>query len=168
MRRRVPFFALAALLCLSLVDCKPAVDPNKGRYSCETDADCGSDFECKKQAVGVSLCFKKGTCFAETCNGTDDDCNGVIDETFPAAGMMCTSSRPGICAPGKFSCIDAGQVCLSNAAPSAELCNGLDDDCNAMTDEPFILATDNLHCGVCGRVCPSGTSCRLGSCREIN
>ena len=49
-----------------------------------------------------------------------------------------------------------------------ELCNGLDDDCDALTDETFALDTDDLNCGVCGRACPGGAGCRLGACREIN
>ncbi len=163
MLRHLPFLALALL-----VSCKPAVDPNKGRYSCEKDVDCGADFECKRQVLGGSLCFKKGTCLTETCNGKDDDCNGATDETFATIDLACTSSRPGVCAPGKLGCVDAGVVCAPQAMPSAELCNGLDDDCNAMIDETFALATDNLNCGACGRVCPTGTSCALGACREIN
>ncbi len=162
--RRLGLLALGALL----VTCKPAVDPNKGRFSCETDADCGTDFECKKQLTVGAFCFKKGTCVAETCNGKDDDCNGAIDETFPDFDKACTSSKQGVCAPGKLSCVDAAEICVSKVAPSVERCNGLDDDCNGKTDETFTLATDSLNCGVCGRACPSGTSCQLGACRESN
>jgi len=156
------------LLVVLAAGCKPSVDPNQGKYTCTTTADCGPDYECKAQLAGGSLCFKKGTCFAETCNGKDDDCNGGIDETFPMAKMLCTSSALGECAPGRFSCIDAGTVCVSEVKPIAELCNGKDDDCDGMTDETFTLATDDLNCGVCGNACAPGTSCQLGACRETN
>ena len=166
--RRLSFFGLAALLALALVDCKPSVDPDKGRYSCETNTDCGPGYECKAQAAGGSLCFKNGTCVAETCNGKDDDCDGLVDETFPSLNKDCTSGKPGVCGPGKLSCVDAGEICVSKVLPSAELCNGKDDDCNAMTDETFTLASDDLNCGVCARACPAGTSCTVGECRETN
>jgi hypothetical protein len=165
---RLTLLGVAALLGAAFVNCIPSVDPNKGRYTCVTNADCGTDFECRTQVVGSSLCFKNGTCFAETCNGKDDDCNGAVDETFPDIQSACSSAKPGVCTPGKLSCIDAGEVCVSQVAPSAELCNTLDDDCNGQVDETFALGTDNLNCGVCGRVCPPGASCQLGACREIN
>jgi hypothetical protein len=166
--RRLSFVTAAALLAAVFINCKPSVDPNKGRYSCVTAADCGTDFECIAQVAGGSLCFQKGICVAETCNGKDDNCNGAVDETFPSLGLACTSAKPGVCAPGKLSCIDAGETCVSQVAPSAELCNTLDDDCNGVSDETFMLGSDNLNCGVCGRTCPAGTSCQLGACRESN
>lgn len=156
------------LLLVLAAGCKPSVDPNVGRYTCTVAADCGPDYECKAQLAGGSLCFKKGTCVAETCNGKDDDCNGGIDDTFPMANTLCTSSALGECAPGRFLCIDAGTVCVSEVKPKAELCNGKDDDCNGSRDETFTLATDNANCGACGNTCANGTSCALGLCRETN
>jgi len=48
-----------------------------------------------------------------------------------------------------------------------ETCNMLDDDCDMMVDEGFILSSDPLNCGMCGNVCsyPNGTPlCVFGFC----
>ncbi len=162
---------LAALSALLTITCLSSVDPNKGKYSCTPAtgaADCGDGYECKVQRTGGAFCFKTGTCVAETCNGLDDDCNGVADDSFPNADKACTTAAPGVCGMGKLFCVDAGEVCIAAADAGTELCNGLDDDCDGMTDEAFFLATDDSNCGACGKVCPPGTNCASGRCRETN
>lgn len=60
-------------------------------------------------------------------------------------------------------------------APScgAETCNGMDDDCDGMVDEDFMLQTDTANCGMCGNVCSlahstdptcGGGRCAIGTC----
>jgi Putative metal-binding motif len=101
-------------------------------------------------AVGVIVCDDRGgaACDAtpgrptpESCNGTDDDCDGVVDnlgETPCMAGV-------GACeASGSETCVDGQAVCdASPGVPSAELCNGVDDDCNGMIDDAGMLETCN-------------------------
>ncbi|MCB1007814.1 MAG: hypothetical protein KDB94_02865, partial [Acidobacteria bacterium] len=75
----------------------------------------------------------------EACNGLDDDCDGRVDEDFPDLGLACDNGEAG-------SCFDTGvRVCATNGtgtvcdAPpgvaGVETCNGLDDDCDGLTDE---------------------------------
>jgi Notch-like protein len=49
-----------------------------------------------------------------------------------------------------------------------ELCNGLDDDCDTLTDEDWVLASDPLNCGACGNVCNVPhvveQTCRYNTC----
>ncbi len=79
----------------------------------------------------------------ETCDGTDDDCDGSTDEGFVWQGVTlggaCTGL--GICGEGVVECNAAGGVtCSSNADGAkseavAETCNGVDDDCDGLTDD---------------------------------
>jgi hypothetical protein len=78
---------------------------------------------------------------SEICNGIDDDCDGAIDEDWPSLGKPCGE---GICAGGKIVCStsDNSTVCstMSNTGVNAtdkrkaEVCNGLDDDCDGVID----------------------------------
>lgn len=56
----------------------------------------------------------------------------------------------------------------ANCQPSAEVCNGQDDDCDGLIDEDFEFNTDPANCGRCGNVCAlanAGTSCSVGRCK---
>ena len=98
--------------------------------TCTGQATCHGD-------TGWSAC-SAGTPLAETCNGLDDNCNGLIDEDFPQLKATCFSGL-GVCQrPGVMVCNAAGDGVACSAVPgqgSPEVCNGLDDDCNGLTDE---------------------------------
>jgi len=73
----------------------------------------------------------------EMCNGLDDNCDGQVDEGFFFAQdtKLLPAGAPcglGICQGGVVQCAQ-NQLeleCNSNAKPSAEVCNGLDDNCD--------------------------------------
>ena len=115
---------------------------------------------------------------AETCNGLDDDCDTFTDEISVecytgasgcvpsgSGGFTCT----GTCRSGTQTCNgNMLGACTGEVGPSTELCNGLDDNCNGMTDEGFPVggACDNGQQGVCRQtgtlVCNAagtGTTC---------
>jgi MYXO-CTERM domain-containing protein len=77
----------------------------------------------------------------ETCNDLDDDCDGAIDEDFPAKGAACSDGGQGVCqGTGNRICNISGDgtVCditTPGQAPGTEVCNGLDDNCNNLVDE---------------------------------
>ena len=102
----------------------------------------------------------------EQCDGTDQNCDGRIDETFPESGEACSTGKPGVCGPGTRICTVGTLGCRQSVQPSTELCNGLDDDCNGQVDETFDFNTDSQHCGGCGRGCDAGTACFNATCRE--
>jgi hypothetical protein len=84
----------------------------------------------------------------EICNGLDDNCNGTRDD-IPQEGEPCTDpSRPGVCAQGARSCIAGLDACRQTVFPSAEVCDGLDNNCDTRTDEkpdcggPAVFAAD--------------------------
>ncbi|MBW2460466.1 MAG: putative metal-binding motif-containing protein [Deltaproteobacteria bacterium] len=100
-------------------------------------------------AVDASPCRPVG---AETCNGTDDDCDGFVDEDV----------SPRVC--GDTPCVQMLQ-CEDGAfpecvprVPTAEVCNGIDDDCDGVVDEDLAFGalgeaitvrTDEFDTGDC-------------------
>ncbi|MCB9548291.1 MAG: hypothetical protein H6706_20945 [Myxococcales bacterium] len=100
----------------------------------------------------------------EVCNALDDDCDGEVDEGLD--GARCVLGVGGCRRVGALAC-EAGELgCAApaDAGPEAELCNGLDDDCDGRADEDDALgaactaglgaceAEGFLRCGVDGDV----------------
>ena len=84
----------------------------------------------------------------ELCNNFDDNCNGQIDEDLYA---LCYSGpegtvNKGICEPGQVTCkygvwggiapdgSFVSGMCEGEVTPQEEVCNGVDDDCDGITD----------------------------------
>jgi len=78
----------------------------------------------------------------ESCNGIDDDCNGVTDEDLPNLGGPCQVEGEWGSCPGTTVCEGGGQVCKGTPA-AAESCNGLDDDCDGKIDESYLDHDDD-------------------------
>lgn len=71
----------------------------------------------------------------EQCNSIDDNCDGVIDEECSCTPIGRVEDCTTSCAStGRHTC---GMGGWSPCAPPAETCNGVDDDCNGLTDEGF-------------------------------
>ncbi len=72
----------------------------------------------------------------ERCDGDDDDCDGAVDEGLVRS---CTVELPGVCAAGRQTCADGlWSPCAGDVEPGngrADVCNGIDDDCDFATDE---------------------------------
>ncbi|HZS40808.1 MAG TPA: hypothetical protein VFF06_28440 [Polyangia bacterium] len=95
----------------------------------------------------VELCGTDGT-----GNGTDDNCDGVVDEgcvCTPGDVKKCFLGPPGKrgvgqCTDGSMTCQGAEfgswGPCGKSIGPSAEACDNLDNDCNGCAD-------DGLCCG---------------------
>lgn len=152
---------------LVLVGCRSSVDPDKGRFSCTTNDDCGTGWECRPQFSGGGRCFILGACSAvETCDGVDQNCDGRTDESFPEQDGGCSTGLLGVCATGVNACQSGALACAQTTKADVEKCNGLDDNCNGSVDETFDLTQDPMHCGSCARSCSSGTNCHASSCVE--
>ena len=71
----------------------------------------------------------------EVCDGRDNDCNGQVDDGNPGGGAACESGLLGNCAAGEIRCLGGALVCDAINDPRAELCNGVDDDCDGAVDD---------------------------------
>ena len=103
----------------------------------------------------------------ELCDDLDSNCNGVADEGCDKDGdgwcdaSLTTFGGPKICPAGGGDCNDANQDIRPDAA---EKCNGIDDDCNAATDENWpdlglVCADGKGQCAVKGvKVCKADNS----------
>lgn len=101
----------------------------------------------------------------EICNGVDDDCDGAIDESDPAAGQPCSTGQPGVCADGVTECVNAGLACTPLAMPSPETCDGLDDDCNGVADDGIVcprrvFVTSQVYTGNLGGLAGADAKCQ--------
>jgi len=81
----------------------------------------------------------------ETCNEVDEDCDGETDEgsndcggacPLVAVGSACDGDDGDRCEEGFWACSGPNTVVCSDAtATVVESCNGLDDDCDGVTDD---------------------------------
>src|SRR5206468_3841932 len=114
---------------------------------------------------GAKVCVANpgnGGATLETCNGKDDNCDGLIDEVYDfqndplhcgncMTSCMETNGVPG-CKLGKCTDpagveVDANGVIL----PSELVCDGIDGNCNGVADETW--PNKNTPCGTGTGLC---------------
>ncbi len=78
---------------------------------------------------------------AETCNGKDDDCDGVVDDSPTDTGASCGVSAIFPCQLGTQQCVAGALSCVGAVNPGVESCNGQDDDCDGQID--FTIAANS-------------------------
>ena len=132
----------------------------------------------------VGTCFGETTCQdngawtrctaaapqPEVCNGQDDDCDGLVDDDDPSVDISALPGQPPYprCQKGPASTCTGRWTCRQDDSasydwfcdavdPVAEICDGLDNDCDEGIDEDFRDASGTyVHprsCGSCGYDC---------------
>jgi len=104
-------------------------DSNAGGWVC--------DYPAGVETVAGKVVITEGL-----CDGIDGNCDGQKDEAFLELGKTCDNGKLGACLDyGKVQC-DPADASKTNCAlpavpllPSAETCNGIDDNCDGETDE---------------------------------
>ncbi len=119
-------------------------------------------------AGGAWTCASSVNPDAEVCDGLDNDCDAAIDEgDFPEEGEVCGDGDLP-CETGLTECAGGFIDCVGDVPPAAEVCDGVDNDCDTFIDEGLIEGT-----GTCipdydeddypgERIFPSGP-CQLGT-----
>ena len=123
--------------------------------ACQDDSDCPQEYVClEKEDISGNV--------SQQCvlGSTGAECECVQWYADEAATTLCqVSSEHGVCS-GERQCKSAGLTQCSAGVPAAELCNGLDDDCDDLVDE-------DLSGGACSvenqfGACPGTLSCTDG------
>jgi hypothetical protein len=135
--------------CDGLID---TADPTLQLPPCEFDAGV-----CANAIRPASTCVDGGvvTCpfdiygpsfqrIESSCDGLDNDCNGFTDSADPSLVVPSCELDAGVCATAirpRSTCTDAGWVACATSVygphfESPEVsCDGLDNDCNGITDD---------------------------------
>lgn len=116
-------------------DCDGEVDEHVTR-TCKTA--CGTGGEQCVQGVFTGCSAPQPQ--PEVCDGRDNDCDGRVDEPEDLPLEFCYDGSPGSiqfgeCRPGALRCEEGRKICYGQVLPSAEICNGHDDDCDGQIDE---------------------------------
>ncbi|HUQ07355.1 MAG TPA: hypothetical protein VM261_32910 [Kofleriaceae bacterium] len=142
--------SLAALLVCALIASSAlaacSFKPN-GAGNADDDGDDDTD-----AAVDIDACVPT----AETCEGSDQDCDGMIDEGL-TQGAPCDGPDADNCTDDMTICNSQGAVVCGDTSgdDDAEVCNSADDDCDGTTDEGFMVGA---QCdGADGDMCREGT-----------
>lgn len=110
---------------------------------------------------------------AETCDLKDNDCDDVIDNVSGGNGDGTTTCGVGACEVTVANCVGGVTQVCTPGGPTADICDGIDNDCNGVVDNiakdvcdgkdnDCDGAVDNYKAGVnlpgehtgCGGVCP--------------
>ena len=125
-------------------DCDGEVDEGFDTLGAACDSDdadeCADDVVACAPSGLTTVCEDQGPALAELCNGQDDDCDGAKDEDFPDLGQPCDSGADAdLCVDDVRVCVPdgGGTTCQDQGGALSEVCNGLDDDCDGDTDEPW-------------------------------
>ncbi len=138
-------------------DCNGAPD-DMGMSSCGVGA-CAVTVEACVSGQTQSCVPNQPT--VEVCDGLDNDCDQLTDESDPMLNMTCMTGSSGVCAQGKMACIGSALVCAPDVMATEEVCDGLDNDCDGMVDNNIPGtggACSSGQLGVCG---PGTISCQL-------
>jgi hypothetical protein len=91
----------------------------------------------------------------ESCDGADNDCNGICDDGFDEDGdtvTICGSVvAGGLCGDALID-VDCDDLDPERSPLKAEECDGIDNDCSGLCDDDAALDGDGDSYTVCGSI----------------
>src|SRR5258706_294211 len=93
----------------------------------------------------------------------ENDCGGGVIKGNTGGGLAGSTGKFGVCAAGTTSCKRGAIACLESVQRTAEVCAGLDNDCDGVVDQGNPgggLACSTGKFGVCAA---GTTSCQAGA-----
>jgi len=141
--------------------CSPGAPATEGPAG---DATCGDSLDNNCDGLTDTSdpnCVQACVPTTEICDGVDNDCDGQIDEGIPSTPTTC---GVGECASsGTQSCVNGQLVdSCSPGTPTAEICDGKDNNCNGTVDDGIASTPTTCGVGLCGStgqlVCQNGTT----------
>jgi hypothetical protein len=119
---------------------------------------------------GAVVCAQNVQPSAEVCDGKDNDCDGQVDDGNPGGGASCGTGKPGVCGAGTSACSNGVVICNQNVQPSAEVCDGLDNNCDGVLDNNVTDTGQACNTGLLGNCSSGNTTCAGGklTCTQIN
>lgn len=115
-------------------------------------------------------------------NDFNDDVFFITGVSCAGAGASCSTGEAGVCGVGVQQCAKDGALkCVATNVPAAEVCDGLDNDCNGLVDDGANLCAGGQLCdrGACvprcddghcpaPLVCTAGGVCGEAACKDVS
>ena len=135
--------------------------------SCGTGTCAAGKVACAANKTAL-VCDSETKATTEVCDAGDNDCDGTKDEDFKYLNTAIGAACDGIggCGAGTVTCavgVTNLATCSTNpngpaSQVSSETCDGIDNDCNDLTDEGFSYKNAAL-----GAVCTGDGVCGAGT-----
>ncbi len=137
--------------------------------ACDSDADpdlCMDDFYVCDAVTMTVVCLDSVESTPDLCDGVDNDCDPSTPDGSgdPAVGVACDGADGDLCNEGTTVCEGGALVCTDDTGDIADVCDGVDNDCDPSTVDGADDAAVGTACdGADSDLCAEGTQvCSVG------